>query len=313
MTINSLEYRHGAALSGTFRVRHPLRKVAKNGSPFLSVTLEDATGEIRAYSWSEQLTTITFKDFDCVNLTGNLRALNSSWVVDVLDAELLHYEPEHPIELIPRSICPLPALLEQLDELVKSISHESLRCFVESVLADDEIAFPFISVPASRQHHHSIAGGLLQHSLECVAMVSRFIEFPHAELELGIIGALFHDIGKTRTLKSVGKLTSTGYVCDHDSLTLEVLAKHLRRLDASCPDAAIALRYLWTWRNGRAYRPIPLLTIAEAIGTADRISSGLNMQKAAFSCQEEWRDFASIGKNNSFWRPRLEFQREGTV
>lgn len=307
MTINSLEYRHGAVFNGTFRVRHPFRKVAKNGSPFLSFILEDASGEIRAYSWSKEIAT-SIKDFDCVNLTGKIREFNSSWIADVHDAELLQSEPEHPLTLIPRSMCPLPALLERLDELVRSISNNAIRQFVESVLADDEIAFPFISAPASRQHHHSIAGGLLQHSLECAAMVSRFIEFSHEELELGIVGALFHDIGKIKTLKSVGKLTSTGFICDHDSLTLEVLAMHLHRLDSSCPDAATALRYLWTWRNGRRHRPIPLITIAEAVSVADRISSGLNVQEAAFRDQPDWRSFARFGENNSFWRPSLELR-----
>jgi hypothetical protein len=48
------------------------------------------------------------------------------------------------------------------------------------------------------------------------------------------------------------ELTSTGFVCDHDSLTLEVLAHpHLHRLDDICPDAATALRYIWTWRTQR--------------------------------------------------------------
>lgn len=305
MTINSLEYRHGAMFSGTFRVRHPFSKFAKNGSPFLSATLEDSTGAIRAYSWSKKISATIFRDFDCVNLAGNIREFNSAWIADVHDAELLQSEPEYPLRLIPRSICPLPALLDKLDELVKSISNDAIRGFVESVFADDEIAFPFISAPASRQHHHSIAGGLLQHSLECVTMVSRFIEFSHAELELGIVGALFHDIGKIRTLKSVGKLTSTGFVCDHDSLTLEVLAVHLHRLDDICPDAAIALRYLWTWRNGRRHRPIPLITIAEAISVADRISSGLNVQETAFRDQPDWRHFARFGESNSFWRPSL--------
>lgn len=307
MTINSFEYRHGATFNGTYRVRHPLPKVAQNGSTYFSMTLEDATGEIRAFSWSKKVF-ISFKDLDCVNMTGNIKSLNSIWIVNIIDAELLLTEPEQPLELIPRSICPLPDLLEQLNILVKSISHKALKRFVESVLADDSIAFPFISVPASRQHHHCISGGLLEHSMECMAMVSRFVEFPQTELEVALVGALFHDIGKIRTHKSAEKLTSIGYVCDHDSLTLEILAPHLRRLDTICPDAAIALRYLWTWRNGRRYQPKPLLTIAEAIAAADRISSGLNVQKTVFLDQPDWRRFASFCGKNAFWRPRLELR-----
>jgi 3'-5' exoribonuclease len=310
MTINSLDFKHGAKFSGTYRVRHPICKVSRNGSQYLSITLEDATGQIRAYSWSEKLL-FSFKDLNCVNLSGSIRAFNNSWIVNVFNAEILQSEPEHPLALIPRSICPLPTLLEQLSKLVNSISHTALRRFVESVLADDEIAFRFISLPASRQHHHCISGGLLEHSLECVAMVSRFVEFPPAELELAIIGALFHDIGKTKTLKPVGKLTTTGFVCDHDSLTLEVLATHLHRLETICPDAALALRYLWTWRNGKKYQHTPLLTIAETIAAADRISCGLNVQDTAFSNQPDWRSFARFGEKNSFWRPKLELRSCG--
>jgi len=74
------------------------------------------------------------------------------------------------------------------------------------------------------------------------------------------------------------------------------MATHLQRMDAICPDAAIALRYLWTWRNGRRHQPIPLLTIAETIAAADRISSGLNVQESAFHNQPDWKNFARFGE-----------------
>ena len=310
MTISSLECRHGAEFSGVFRIRRPLSRIAQNGSRYLSMFLEDATGSIKAYAWSENLN-VAFQEFDRAEVSGTIRSFNNSWIANILGAEKVTGRVDNSLQLIPKSICPLPTLLEQLDELVNVISHDALRQFVCAVVGDDQIVFPFVSVPASRQHHHCMAGGLLEHSLECAAMVSRFVEFPQTELELALVGALFHDIGKTRTMRSVGKLSSIGYVCDHDSLTLEVLAQHLHALDATCPDAAIALRYLWTWRNRRYQRSTPLLTVAEAIAAADRISSGLNVQEAAFRNQPDWKNFASFGENNSFWRPRLALQAGG--
>lgn len=304
MTISRLEQRHGARFSGVYRVRQPLSRIAQNGSRYLSMFLEDATGSIRAYAWSENMDK-GFQEFDRVELSGTIRSFNNTWIANISGAEKVAGGVDNALQLIPKSICALPTLLEQLDELVNVISHDALRQFVCAVLGDDQIAFPFVSVPASRQHHHCMAGGLLEHSLECAAMVSRFVEFPEPELELALVGALFHDIAKTRTMRSVGKLSPIGYVCDHDSLTLEVLAPHLKFLDDQCPDAAIALRYLWTWRNRRYQRSTPLLTIAEAIAAADRISSGLNVQEAAFRDQPEWKNFASFGENNSFWRPRM--------
>lgn len=307
MTINSFEYRHGARFSGIFRITHFQQRTARNGSKYSAMTLEDATGSIRAYAWSE-MATLNLKAFDCARLAGTIRALNDAWIVNILHAEPFQGELENPIQLIPRSVCPLPALLDRLDELLKALSHEPLRRFVNAVFSDDAITFPFVAAPASKRHHHCNFGGLLEHSLECAGMVSRFVEFPKAELDLALIGALFHDVGKIRTLKSTGKLSHIGYVCSHDALTLEVLAPHLSYLDSICPDAAIALRYLWTWRNQRYQRQFPLLTIAETIAASDRISSGLNVQEAAFRDEPDWKQFASYGENNSFWRPRLELK-----
>jgi 3'-5' exoribonuclease len=314
MTIAKLDYRHKGPVSGEFRVRHPYKKNSDNGSLHLAFTIEDYSGQLKAYVWSKNvLEADELVDFDCITLNGQLREFNGSWIVDVVEAKLLQYEPDQPVRLIPRSITPLPSLLEQLDKLADYFSHGALRRFVGWVLADDAISFPFVSLPASRQHHHSIAGGLLEHSLECVAMVSRFEEFPQAEIELAMVGALFHDVGKIKTLQNVGKHTTAGHILDHDALTLEVLAPHLQRLDALCPDAGLALRYLWTWKMQRNGFRHPLLTIAEAISAADRISSGLNRQDTAFQEHPDWHTFARIGDNSTFWRPRLELQNASVM
>jgi len=55
MTISSLEQRHGARFSGIYRVRRPLSRIAQNGSRYVSMYLEDATGSIKAYAWSEHM------------------------------------------------------------------------------------------------------------------------------------------------------------------------------------------------------------------------------------------------------------------
>lgn len=309
MTIAKLEYKHRAPVIGEFRVRRPQQNNADNGSLHLAFTIEDYSGELRAYVWSKKiLEAVQLADNDCITLKGQLREFNGCWIVDVVEAALLKSEPVQPVRLIPRSISPLPLLVEQLEYLADFISHAALRRFVGWVLADDAITFPFVSLPASREHHHSTAGGLLAHSLQCVAMVARYEEFPMDEIELGMVAALFHDIGKIKTLQSVGKRTAGGYVLDHDALTLEVLAPHLHRLDEICPDAGLALRYLWTWRQQRSSYRQPLLTIAEAITSADRISSGLNRQDTAFQGHPNWHTFARIGENSTFWRPRLELQ-----
>lgn len=306
MTINCLDYQHQAPVTGEFRVRRLVQKIAPQGKQYLAFVIEDCTGELDAIAWNDSIANSNnLAEFDCITLKGQIRAINGNWLVNVTSAELLQDEPEHPVNLIPRSIAPLPSSLEELKDLADCISHPALRRFISWVLTDADIVFPFVTLPASRQHHHSSAGGLLEHSLECASMVSRYIEFPEYELELAIVAALFHDIGKTRTLECVGKHTPSGYLLGHEALTLEVLAPHLHRLDSICPDVSMALRYLWTWRYNRFSQRHPLLTVAEAITASDHISSGLNRQKSAFAEHPHWHTFARTRDNCTFWRPRL--------
>jgi 3'-5' exoribonuclease len=109
------------------------------------------------------------------------------------------------------------------------------------------------------------------------------------------------------TLRSTDRFSAAGCVLDHDALTLEVLAPYLRKLDTVNPDVATALRYLWTWRHHRRGNIHPILTVAEAISAADRISSALNVEEEAFRERPDWQRFVRHGTSSSqFWRPRLE-------
>jgi len=299
--IKDVEFCHGSVFSGAYRVRKPNKRVASNGVPYMVCDLEDASGQLTAYAWSEAKI-IDVHDLELVMLTGRIKRFNSTYIGDVLHAEKMENCCTNALYLIPRSICPLPSLLEQLIIVVEGIKNEALRQFVFSVLADDGIAFPFVSIPASKKHHHCIAGGLLEHSLECTIMASQYAKLGDDLMDLAVVGALFHDIGKIRTIKAVGKLSDLGRVIDHDSMTLEILAPYLKTLDHTCPDAAIALRYLWTWRSHKGSRSIPLSTLAEVVASADRISTGLNVEEEAFDKLPEWKNFATFNEKQLCWR-----------
>lgn len=117
----------------------------------------------------------------------------------------------------------------------------------------------------------------------------------------------FFDVGKTVTLRNVGKFSPASYALDHDALTLEIMAPHLKRLDVVNDDLADALRYIWTWKNHKRGNIHPFLTIIEAISAADRISSALSVEEESFRESPDWKRFArhEVGKS-IFWRPRFE-------
>lgn len=141
--------------------------------------------------------------------------------------------------------------------------------------------------------------------MSCAEIIGRMSEFPRPVLELGIVGALFHDVGKIHLYNDNGNRLSSAHVIDHDDLTLEVLAGHLKELDNQCRDAGTALRYIWSWRRNRQNRRPPLITIAEAVLLADHISAGINAEVLAFGDRQHWQQTASLNERTRFWRPNL--------
>ena len=308
MKLNDIDLKHGAQFSCECRVRNPIRKTAITGTQYLSFTIEDSSMSLKANVWSENYnSTVNIRELDKVVVSGKIKEFNGDWLANISSIQHITAVPENPLQLITRSMCPSPHLLEQLHNIIDRISHDALRNFIFWVFSDDYFVIPFISAPASRKHHHNYASGLLEHSLECAEMVSRFSEFGQDCGDLAIVGALLHDAGKTVTLRNVDKFSPASYALDHDALTLEVLAPYLKRLDAVNSDLAVALRYIWTWKNHKRGNIHPILTIVEAISVADKISSALSIEEEAFKGAPDWQRFSryEVGKS-SFWRPRFD-------
>jgi len=298
---------------GAYRVKDPRRTHDKKGQGYLVMALEDATGSIQAYSTLKPgLHKDLFVDNKRMLCTVNTLDHKGKRVAIINRAVNWVSGTSSPTALIPISQCPCPDALTQLNTFRNNLESSHLKNFMERVLADDSLAYSFVSSPASLNHHHNHPGGLLVHSLEVVEIVKRLGAEQQDLLEMGLVAALFHDIGKIRTLSAQMKRTQLGYVVDHDALTLEILGPALSQLERRWADGATALRYLWTWQKQNKCGT-PLMVMAEALRSADRISSGQDVQQRAFDKVPPWQQGAKLDTlpmPQRFWRPRHPVQTE---
>lgn len=306
MTLSDLQLAPGSSFQIDCRIRYPQRRLATNGMQYLSFEIEDCSSSLKAYAWAEQCEISTqIHDLDKVLLSGKVREFNGNPLAAVKNIQSSKSVVSGAVNLIPHSLSPEPQLLGRLSSLVSRIANKPLRCFLDSVFSDDGFTLQFVRLSASRHHHHAAVGGLLKHSLECAEMVQSFSVFSPDMLDLAVVGALLHDAGKVMTLHSQ-KFSPEYVLLDHDALTLEVLAPHLKHLDSISRETATALRYLWTWRHSRRARVHPALVVAEAITAADRISAGLDFEEGVFNSRPRWQTIARSETNGSkFWRPQL--------
>lgn len=214
------------------------------------------------------------------------------------------------LQTLPRTFCPRPEALDQLVAAVRSLHSDPLQMFIKRVLERRDRLEVFLKAPASRNYHHNEPGGLLAHSLDVAKNVlvmtkTNEPDMPRELQELGFVAGLLHDIGKTYTYDASGKPTATAKLCDHADMTLEACAYGLAYLDKLDPDAALALRHIWTCASpGARYGVSPAMTLARYVRDADAQSAMADNQRKAYR-KHQPIGFGRLG-SNVYWRPSIE-------
>lgn len=214
------------------------------------------------------------------------------------------------LQTLPRLFCPKPDSLDQLIDAVRSLRCESLQMFVKRVLERRDRLEIFLKAPASKNYHHNYPGGLLVHSLEVAKGVLNMVHMNEPQMargmqEIGFVAGLLHDIGKTYTFDLNGRSTAAARLCGHGDLTLEACAPGLAYLDKVDPDAALALRHIWTCASPGARYGVPAaMTLARYVRDADGQSAMVNNQYQAFR-RREAQGFGRLGQN-AYWIPSFD-------
>jgi hypothetical protein len=228
-----------------------------------------------------------------VSIDDGSRILN--WRLFNLPMMLWEFEPIY-------QVCYQFESLYQLILIGNNLQSHSLSQFFWLCFKDVELMKSFVSLPASKQHHHSFPGGLLAHSLECARFVYcnlQLIEgMSQNEIEVTLLAALFHDIGKTHTLMQT-QHTNLGRLLDHEHLTLMILANELSELNKYWSQGAHALQYLLTWTEKQGFCKF---VGGNLIKMADRVSTSSALRKMGFSGKPKYYHFAAlnIGGHNHY-------------
>lgn len=270
----------GVKFAGVFLACASHWEKAANGRRFLRFALAGQNVRVRAHGWAgiyhgpAEIPRGTY-----LYVVGRVREFKGHLIANVEKAEFV------PVPLD-------PGIKDRLFRLVGGISSVPLRTFAQEVLLARDIARPFFSAPGSCSQHHSFPGGLLVHSLECAEFVRSIEGLTTEEKDVGVVSALFHDVGKSWTHTPNGHLTRTGRLVRHDYLTNEILAQPLATLTGTDPVKADFLRHLWGWLAEKNPRPSAQHVLAEILATADHVSAHRSAEELAFRGLENFRRHA---------------------
>jgi len=175
-----------------------------------------------------------------------------------------------PSQVMPTSWCINGSGPDRLRALIERLTTAAFRHWMEAVVDDLVLLKRFFQLNASYKHHHSVAGGLLRHSLECAEITEQAVQTAPRSCNTAIddnlrdalvLAVLFHDFGKTRTHSSESSwlLRKT----PHEHLSLVALPGHLPRLARLSALANATLVHLVIQdAQGKGYAsPLPLVAV----------------------------------------------------
>lgn len=185
-----------------FLVKTKEIKRTKNNKPYLELTLQDKTGQIKGRMFTKQ----TYKEFDNIevnsvwNIVGKIQEFPvGSGKYNIL-IKKLHVSKKYEKDEFIRKIEHYDSHVKYLRNAIKGVENPHLKKILTTILEDPEFKHKFFTAPAAKIHHHNYTGGLLVHTNEVIEICETISNiYEGINHDLLITGAILHDIGKIKT------------------------------------------------------------------------------------------------------------------
>jgi 3'-5' exoribonuclease len=216
----------GENVNWYYRVQEIVKKKTKNGDDFLDLTVMDKTGRMPAKIWNNvNEFSKLIKAGEIYRISGEIKDYKGKKQITIthlrnltandLDFNQADYDETPPFDS--------RALLEQMFSLLAANLTDPYLIQLVGFFKE-EYGPTMQQAYGAQKIHHAFAGGLLQHTYSLLKMALTIAPHYGLDKELLLIGALFHDIGKTSEFKTQPALETTleGGLLGHVVISLTI-------------------------------------------------------------------------------------------
>lgn len=188
----------GQIVEGTYMVSGSELKSRINGPNYFVLTIADVSGSAEIVFWddADDLAATGFgAPGTFVNICGKVSEYRGTknlkpQTINILD------DPPSDLSLYVR-VSDTSAARAEFKAFHDSIADSDLSLIVGRVFEYGTVWEEFVRAPAGKKHHDAYQGGLLAHTLKVAKnAVALAKNYPDADMDLVVGGALIHDVGK---------------------------------------------------------------------------------------------------------------------
>ena len=209
------DVRPGLKFAGRLLVRAAQVQTAKNGKPFLVLSLVDKTGGIQAKIWD--WTGEAPAAGTILEIVGSGDEYNGHLQLRVHTIKPAEGDPA---DFIPAAPETPETMLAEISATVDELRDESLRKIVRQLL-DWAVTANLPAAPAAKTMHHATRGGLLHHTVTMLRAAKALCEvYRFLDKDLLYAGVIAHDLAKldemqVDSLGLVSEYTRDGRLVGH--------------------------------------------------------------------------------------------------
>lgn len=306
----------GDEVTACYVVHERRRALTKRQKPYLTLTLGDRTGTIEAKVWDDVERWEALCDADgFIGVHGQCGLFRDEIQLTIRLVEPLHVDGADLEFFLPASPRDRDGMERELNALLGSVEDVGLHALLRRCLGKkSSLGRAFRVHPAAKRNHHAYLGGLLEHSLSVAAICDRLAEHYHSldaklDRDLLITGALLHDVGKIRELRSSSGFgyTTEGQLLGHIVIGIQVVGRAADEVDELSPERLLLLQHLIASHQGKPEwnsPRVPQMLEAMLLHYADDLDSKMNPVAALLAGVPAggWSDYHR-GLARSFFQP----------
>lgn len=279
----------GEHFTGFFVVRRKEIKKKKNGDPYLTLDLADASGHLDAVWWEFQPDLFgkteadSVETGDVVKVAGHVEDYQG--VRQIRVEKIRRVKPEDQVDLaklIPVVEGDRQVLWQNFRKMIDSVVNPYLLSLLRRVFDDETFVKKFIDAPGGKLWHHNYLGGLMEHTLNIATICDRVAKiYPAVDRDLLVAAALVHDIGKvdSYTIGPNFDFTDAGRLLGHIVIGSQMVAAKISEFPEFPDELAMKLQHLILSHQGKLEQASPVEPMTREgfiLYYADEIDSKLN-------------------------------------
>jgi 3'-5' exoribonuclease len=246
--------RAGQTVNDLFVVREKQLAYKKDGNPYLTITLADRTGDVKAVAWDnvEEISK-AFAAGDHVKVKGNATEYKGSLQLVVLN--LARHDPSevNPRDFLPSTERDVDQMLGRLIEISQTVENHHLSRLLSAFFEDAAFVDRFKIAPAAKKMHHAYLGGLLEHTLSMALLVEAIAgHYKGIDKDLLLTGGILHDIGKVDefSYKTHIDYSDAGRLLSHIVIGVEMLEAKIATINDFPEDLSLVLKHMIVSHHG---------------------------------------------------------------